>query len=82
MLNEEPKYCWEFHHCPEEARKDCPAHIYPDEKCWQIASNYCTKFIGGGAVNTVCLNVSGKEGILNCRHSCEWFKKFNPHLFN
>jgi len=37
---------------------------------------------GGGAVNTVCLNVSGKEGILNCRHSCEWFKKFNPHLFN
>ena len=46
------EHCWDFQNCPEEARHKCPAFIYPDEKCWNVASGYCEKScpksVGGG----------------------------------
>ena len=78
-----PLYCWEFHNCPEEERKKCPAFLYPEEKCWNIASRSCGKVLspGGGALNTVFSNVNGSNvGINYCIHKCGWFKKLNPDI--
>ena len=27
--------CWEMNGCPEAARSKCPAHLHPEQPCWQ-----------------------------------------------
>ena len=68
MENIEPQHCWEYQKCQEETRKKCPAFLYPDEKCWIIASHYS----GEG-----CPKAKGK-GSVYCLMECGWYKKMNP----
>ena len=69
MDNKESQNCWEFWNCPEETKIKCPAFIYPDEKCWIVASsvNGCFK--------------TKEEGFRFCVQTCDWFKKVNPDFF-
>ncbi len=32
---EEP--CWKITGCPEYVRKKCPAYLYPERPCWEVA---------------------------------------------
>ncbi len=70
MENKESQHCWEFQNCHEEIRNKCPAYLYPDEKCWHIASHYN----GEG-----CPKAKGK-GVGYCFTECAWYKKNNPDV--
>ena len=68
MQDGSPQHCWEFHNCSEQARNKCPAYMYPEEKCWLVASS----FKGAGCPK------AKEAGFAFCIKECGWYKQQNP----
>jgi hypothetical protein len=65
MDDKEPQNCWEFHNCPEETKKKCPAFPSHGSKCWEVASS---------PREAGCFKAKGM-GLIFCVSNCDWFKK-------
>ncbi len=37
----EKEPCWKIMDCPEYVHKKCPAYLYPESPCWEVAYTRC-----------------------------------------
>jgi len=46
--------CWKIMDCPKYVRKKCPAYLYPERPCWEVAYTQCEALTSLGKDCTYC----------------------------